>query len=361
MKMFDQFHRQIIDLERILSTPDYKKHIDNNTVDARYLGSLDEEHSREILELLDMGLPLFDITSAAIDVANNDLDLSTMALPRQRLPYKMLWAEYLLPRHYVIDGKRIELDASRRKTRCGAVLREFEGGPNYLEYKDGQPVPVIIQMAYTRLMMMAALRRIRMPDDPNDIVNIIAKSMIEHGEITEENGSKIPYMTVEAQLFNNDNDTLNQMYLAQWMLDEDGYTIPQSFSTSPPELDPPNTGDHIPFMWAVGLLNCVNIETTEEPAQYLGKKQLRKGGKGHVYKTLRIKPTRGRKKPHDDRPVKPSDIRGHLVRGHFKHYTDDAPLFGRYTGTWFWGAQYRGDSEIGVVNKSYEVTVTKQP
>jgi len=45
----------------------------------------------------------------------------------------------------------------------------------------------------------------------------------------------------------------------------------------------------------------------------------------------------------------------HLVRGHFKTYTDDAPLFGKRTGTWWWGWQARGDESRGTVIPSYDV------
>jgi hypothetical protein len=43
------------------------------------------------------------------------------------------------------------------------------------------------------------------------------------------------------------------------------------------------------------------------------------------------------------------------VRGHFKHYTAEAPLFGRMTGTWWWSPTLKGDAAHGVVEKEYQI------
>lgn len=45
----------------------------------------------------------------------------------------------------------------------------------------------------------------------------------------------------------------------------------------------------------------------------------------------------------------------HTCRGHFKRYGEDAPLFGRYTGTWWWAEQRRGNPALGEVTHSYRV------
>jgi hypothetical protein len=45
----------------------------------------------------------------------------------------------------------------------------------------------------------------------------------------------------------------------------------------------------------------------------------------------------------------------HICRGHFATYTNDAPLFGKHTGT-FWKPQHvRGDTKLGEVVKDYRV------
>jgi len=45
----------------------------------------------------------------------------------------------------------------------------------------------------------------------------------------------------------------------------------------------------------------------------------------------------------------------HLVRGHFKTYTEAKPLLGRAVGTFFWHQQLRGSKEAGTRDKDYEV------
>ncbi len=45
----------------------------------------------------------------------------------------------------------------------------------------------------------------------------------------------------------------------------------------------------------------------------------------------------------------------HRCRGHFKVYTADAPLFGKYTGRFWWQPQLRGSIEQGRVVKDYDV------
>lgn len=45
----------------------------------------------------------------------------------------------------------------------------------------------------------------------------------------------------------------------------------------------------------------------------------------------------------------------HICRGHFKHYSEDAPLFGKYTGTVWCPMHTKGNDSIGVVKKDYQI------
>lgn len=42
-----------------------------------------------------------------------------------------------------------------------------------------------------------------------------------------------------------------------------------------------------------------------------------------------------------------------LVKGHFKTYDTERPLFGKYTGTWWWTPTIRGDPKAGVRDHDY--------
>jgi hypothetical protein len=43
------------------------------------------------------------------------------------------------------------------------------------------------------------------------------------------------------------------------------------------------------------------------------------------------------------------------LRGHFKNYTEEAPLFGKHIGRYWWHRHARGSDENGVIAKDYEV------
>lgn len=45
--------------------------------------------------------------------------------------------------------------------------------------------------------------------------------------------------------------------------------------------------------------------------------------------------------------------RRHLARGHFKTFTEDAPLLGKHVGTYWWGWQVRGQESSGSIEKTY--------
>jgi hypothetical protein len=48
----------------------------------------------------------------------------------------------------------------------------------------------------------------------------------------------------------------------------------------------------------------------------------------------------------------------HLCRGHFKLYTIEHPLFGKFTGRYWWQAQARGNRKMGIILKDYEICPT---
>lgn len=108
---------------------------------------------------------------------------------------------------------------------------------------------------------------------------------------------------------------------------------------------------------ALMLLSCKNIVTEDHaPSEKLNKKR-KKNDKQELftYKTLVLKlPADKRIKAGIE---KTSDIshKIHLCRGHFKFYDDEAPLFGKYTGFYWWDPHLRGDKNEGLLVKDYVV------
>jgi predicted DNA-binding protein len=110
------------------------------------------------------------------------------------------------------------------------------------------------------------------------------------------------------------------------------------------------------------LINCKNIEAEIiEPPTKLNKSRQRKGKKPFLsYKVLTINaPGQGRA---GSVPIGTGTTpRVHLCRGHFKTYTDDKPLLGKHTGTYWWQPLVRGDKKKGVVMKDYKIRIEAIP
>jgi hypothetical protein len=112
-----------------------------------------------------------------------------------------------------------------------------------------------------------------------------------------------------------------------------------------------------PFLLAISFAHCKNVERREiEQPSPLSKKWQKRHGRPLVrYHILDIDPMR--RVLRDEGGAEESGLKKalHICRGHFATYTEDAPLFGRVTGT-FWKPQHvRGNVKHGVVVKDYNV------
>lgn len=106
----------------------------------------------------------------------------------------------------------------------------------------------------------------------------------------------------------------------------------------------------------LGMLHCKNVELYERP---MSSKQLRHRQKhnrpSERFYSLRVT-GKGARVGADALRV-PSGQRNalHWCRGHFRTYTDDAPLFGRITGTFWVDPHIRGSRGVGKVDKLYTI------
>lgn len=137
-------------------------------------------------------------------------------------------------------------------------------------------------------------------------------------------------------------------------LDERGYVIDESsFLASEQGVDIAYTMT-TPILMALALLNCKNVETKDCPNSQTQIKKFRKHGSPVITrKTLVIHP--GGTKSKSDGADTDQKRSWHMCRGHFKTFTEDAPLFGRVTGTYWWQPQLRGSKSVGEVHKDYKV------
>lgn len=111
------------------------------------------------------------------------------------------------------------------------------------------------------------------------------------------------------------------------------------------------------MMLACAFLHCKNVTTDERTVLWRPAKKSRNRVENRVplltVKTLRIEPMK--KVLRTEGNVSENGLKKalHICRGHFATYSEDNPLFGKMTGT-FWRPQHvRGDRARGEVKKDY--------
>lgn len=113
-----------------------------------------------------------------------------------------------------------------------------------------------------------------------------------------------------------------------------------------------------PALLTISFLHCKNIEIKSvEPSEKLSKKFSRKHGTELTrYHVLEISPIK--RLLEQVRSGEKTGLRRalHICRGHFKTFTNDSPLFGRYAGKYWWPSQVRGVKESGISLKDYRVS-----
>ena len=112
-----------------------------------------------------------------------------------------------------------------------------------------------------------------------------------------------------------------------------------------------------PALFAISLMHCKNVRLhSVDPPERVSAKHERKTGRPLTrYHVLNIEPMRRILDREGEAQTRGLRHALHICRGHFKTFTEDAPLFGRHTGTYWWPAQLRGSSSEGVVEKDYRI------
>lgn len=104
------------------------------------------------------------------------------------------------------------------------------------------------------------------------------------------------------------------------------------------------------------LLTCKNVELEQiNPHEKLNKIRLKRGKLPHYsYSVLTVNPF-GNKKHYTANRLDDHHNRIHFQRGHFKHFSDDKPLFGKLSGIYWWQPHLRGQNKDGFVDKEYHI------
>jgi len=119
-----------------------------------------------------------------------------------------------------------------------------------------------------------------------------------------------------------------------------------------------------PFYLALSFLHCKNVQmkTTDLKGTPLAKSRVKKHGvpgalKFHILEIDAITKILNEMGRAGSEGLKHAL---HICRGHFKTYTEDAPLFGKHVGTYWWDNRVRGTSERGISIKDYSITRTNR-
>jgi hypothetical protein len=112
-----------------------------------------------------------------------------------------------------------------------------------------------------------------------------------------------------------------------------------------------------PAMLATSFMHCNNVALDlNEPVEKVSARHLRRRGRPLTcYYTLEIDPLR--KTLRQEGGAEKTGLKRalHICRGHFKTYTEEKPLFGKRTGTYWWPQTVRGSKARGEVVKDYAV------
>lgn len=107
----------------------------------------------------------------------------------------------------------------------------------------------------------------------------------------------------------------------------------------------------------LAFMTCQNIELIDSAPNPEDSNIYRRttGQPMTKFKVLRVTPT-SKRYERDDKPQEQFDVMPlHIRRGNFATYSEDAPLFGKYTGTFWRPATAVGDAKNGTVVKDYKI------
>lgn len=117
-------------------------------------------------------------------------------------------------------------------------------------------------------------------------------------------------------------------------------------------------------IFAIHLMNCRNVGYVDyDPNKGIPWRNKSNGKKKPKppfvkYKILQINPISPQTQEVNRPRADPSHAqRVHTVRGHFKTYTAERPLFGKLTGTFWWGDCVKGNPAFGLVEKDYQIKI----
>lgn len=110
---------------------------------------------------------------------------------------------------------------------------------------------------------------------------------------------------------------------------------------------------------ALNLINCKNVTTAKAGniAVRRSGREKRQGAQPMAFHTIVLPGMTVERGRVSRRQAAANEevLRQHMVRGHFKTFTNERPLLGRHTGTYWWNPAVRGNAKRGKVIQDYEI------
>lgn len=293
----------------------------------------------------------------AIDVTG--LDMDKLEPPRcderAKAPYPLVWIEKRFDKYASRNDATGAIEEHDVQVRWGALVREIDRDEIAAEILKSGNGPQEAGMNLDAYCAVAA-RGLRCLTFfcTERFVAMVGECVIPQ----QENGSLVPLLPVdEARLPAVDPDghvagTLKLVSVFQHVV-----------KLVPPERRPAEHRAAITNVvrashFAINtfaLLNCKNVLLEDrDPNQVARHRRKRQGKTGIEWKVLSVQRV-GAARGQSGAAASDKLTRAHLVRGHFKTYTKEAPLLGRAVGRFWWSPVARGNAERGAILKDYSV------
>jgi hypothetical protein len=113
-----------------------------------------------------------------------------------------------------------------------------------------------------------------------------------------------------------------------------------------------------PLWLGLSFANCVNVDLVPGRPRRVDRRQWkRKSGEDMMeYRTIQLGGRTSRRQDGGGRGEVANHQKLHLVRGHFKTFTEKAPLLGKHVGTYWFPQQMRGSKKEGVIVHDYNIS-----
>jgi len=112
----------------------------------------------------------------------------------------------------------------------------------------------------------------------------------------------------------------------------------------------------VPVLVAISLLHCKNIELVSKPVTRAMRRRVERTGKPMVIeKVLELEPFKRKVINQTSNGHTGLTLAMHICRGHFREYSEEKPLFGKYSGKYWIPQHARGDKGTGEISKDYKV------